>query len=339
MKRADAFAIEPGWQLLLLDIGLSPQLVLKHAQLPSDLFARQQAQLSIDDCFRLWISVETLSAQLPRPLPLLIGDSLSFEMFSPPLVAAGCSPNLNVALERIAQYKRLICPMRIEIQRDEQETRLRLRCEGYDLAMPTVFVATELVFFTQLARLATRQPIVPRRLCMPALPDTLDPYTSYFGRRIERGELPELAFAASDAARPFLTENPALWDFLEPNLNQRLSELQQSASWQQKVESVLIELLPSGESNVQSVANRLALSPRTLQRHLADEGLRFQHLLNATRERLAKRYLSQSPLAPGEIAFLLGFRDSNSFLRAFKTWTGATPGEFRRLDSNRTGAI
>ncbi len=88
--------------------------------------------------------------------------------------------------------------------------------------------------------------------------------------------------------------------------------------------AVLLELLPSGEATIEAVAGRLALSKRTLQRRLTDERESFRTVLNRTREGLARHYLAKTDISGGEIAFLLGFEDPNSFFRAFHEWTGQT---------------
>ena len=76
-------------------------------------------------------------------------------------------------------------------------------------------------------------------------------------------------------------------------------------------------------------AARLAVSQRTLQRRLQEEGSSFQHELNALREDLARHYLTNPRYSSAEIAFLLGYDDPNSFIRAFHGWTGSTPDRVR----------
>ena len=116
-----------------------------------------------------------------------------------------------------------------------------------------------------------------------------------------------------------------MWTFFETELNKRLSDLTESATNEDRVRSALLELLPSGEGSIDAVASKLGTSSRTLQRRLGMEGLRFQTVLEVTREALAKHYLRTSALSGAEISFLLGFKDPNSFFRAFNAWTGTTP--------------
>ena len=78
-----------------------------------------------------------------------------------------------------------------------------------------------------------------------------------------------------------------------------------------------------------AVARELAMSTRTLQRRLKDEGTTFQDILGDTRESLARHYLSASDMPTSEISFLLGYDDPRSFYRAFNTWTGTTPQALR----------
>ncbi|WP_169928622.1 helix-turn-helix transcriptional regulator [Labilithrix luteola] len=73
------------------------------------------------------------------------------------------------------------------------------------------------------------------------------------------------------------------------------------------------------------IARDLALTPRTLQRHLVKEGTGYQPLLDDVRRTTAQRLLTATDLGDAEIAFLLGFAELNSFTRAFRGWEGTTP--------------
>ena len=120
-----------------------------------------------------------------------------------------------------------------------------------------------------------------------------------------------------------------MWRFFEPELRKRLADIEAEASYASRVRSSLFELLPGGLSSIDDVAKNLAVSKRTLQRYLNDEKTSFQKELNKTRERLARHYLANSTYSGAEISFLLGFEDPNSFVRAFRSWTGDTPEKVR----------
>jgi AraC-like DNA-binding protein len=315
------------WKLLILDMGFNPADVLAFARLPGDLFARKDATLSPAEYFNLWRGLEQVAGA--NELPLKLAQVISVEAFDPALFACLCSPDLNTALQRIAQYKRLVGPLTMDVDISSNGTQVTLACYGHTEPIPRSLSIAELVFFTQLARLATRERIVPLAASTPNLPDNGDIHQTFFGCPLKRSDAIQICFSAQDAARPFLTENLAMWEAFEPSLRKRLSALDEQASTADRVRAVLLEMLPAGINSIEAVAQRLAMSKRSLQRHLGDERLSFQAVLNNVRQELAQHYLINSTISPGEISWLLGFQESNSFIRAFRSWTGKTPGAYR----------
>ncbi|MBR2836004.1 MAG: helix-turn-helix transcriptional regulator [Coriobacteriales bacterium] len=74
----------------------------------------------------------------------------------------------------------------------------------------------------------------------------------------------------------------------------------------------------------------MGISKRTLQRKLMEEGTSFQKQLSGTREILAKHYIRNTDRSSDEFAFLLGYQEINSFLRAFSIWTGMSISECKQ---------
>ena len=332
MTRHQNFPLDIGWRALLQDLGVNAQRLLRRANLPLDLFARAQPGLGTADYFRFWRSLE---AEVGDPLfPLRLVEQVTAETFDPPILAALCSANLTQAAHRLAQYKELMVPMTLEVVVD---TRGALHLtphwrHGPGEPVPPSLQVAELAFLVRLARLATRTPLSAQRVVLSVLPqpEHAQRYEAYFGVAVRRGAQPGIVFSAADAQRPFLTGSDALWRVFEPVLGRRLSELQRGASTTERVRALLPELLPGNTATIETVAERLAISPRTLQRRLGDEGETFRRLLNGTREHMARHYLTQTRLSGGEIAYLLGFEDPNSFYRAFHEWTGQTPDTVRQ---------
>ena len=328
MKQATRFPVQQGWKILLMDMGLNTADVLTLAELPADLFARPNAMLTTDEYFKLWAGLEKVASD--RELALDIGQSISVEAFDAPIFASLCSPNLNVALQRLSQFKKLVCPMILHVEKTEQFTRTCAVWSNSNDTLPYCLTMVEPVFLTQLARIATRQHIVPTEVMLTRQPRNIELYETYFGVHVTLGDKDQITFSAQDANLPFLTENIGMWAYFEPELKKRLSDVDVQASMYQRVKSILLELLPSGQSSIEQVANKLAMSKRTMQRRLKQEGVNYQTVLNSTREELAQHYLSHSAMATSEISFLLGFQDTNSFIRAFNHWTGKTPMQFRK---------
>ncbi|WP_339411520.1 AraC family transcriptional regulator [Pseudomonas sp. EA_35y_Pfl2_R5] len=117
---------------------------------------------------------------------------------------------------------------------------------------------------------------------------------------------------------------------LDAYADRLLGEIQQGHSVLDRARLELSRQLPEVGADLQQIAARLALSPRTLQRRLREAGLSFNQLVDETRQQLVLHYLRDPALELAEIAFLVGFSEPGSLARAFRRWTGQSPGEYRR---------
>lgn len=92
--------------------------------------------------------------------------------------------------------------------------------------------------------------------------------------------------------------------------------------------------LRQGTYQVDAIAESLAISKRSLQRLLAEQGLSYSQMLAEARQRLAIDWLEKTDKTVGEIAFDLGYTDSSNFSRAFRREVGLTPQAFRGSSEN-----
>lgn len=168
---------------------------------------------------------------------------------------------------------------------------------------------------------------------------TAEEYFRFMGAidALSPGEQTLIRLAASEGIEAFsppifaayCSRNESMWESFEPELKRRLSMMETDDSCAARVRSALMELLPSGECTIDDVAKKLGYSKRSLQRKLQEEDTNFQKQLNHTRELLARTYLANTDMTTEDIAFLLGYQESGSFLRAFTVWTGQTVIEYR----------
>ena len=178
MDPATNYTVNPGWALLMSDSGISVVNVLRRAKLPRDIFSRGHMALTAFQYFALWQAIED---EVGDPnFPLLIGRSISLEAFDPPIFAAACSRDLNVAARRIAQFKKLVGPMLLSVTQSESETVVE-PIWPHDARPPRVLSTVELVFWVALVRLTTRYPVRPVRFTTPELPDDADAFLDYLG--------------------------------------------------------------------------------------------------------------------------------------------------------------
>lgn len=322
------YAFDKGWQALFHDLNIAMQDVLRHAQLPLDLFARKPITITGDEFFRFWDGLAFVTQDDPT-FPLKIVEGISTETLSPALFAAFSSDDLSTALHRLSKYKPLVGPLRMSVDQAKDQTDVVFTGESPDDHVPENLIMVELAFWTQLARIATREHIIPKSVHMIFEPPERDIYEAFFGTSILLSAFNGLIFEGADVVKPFLTTNHAMWSILQPELNKRLQDITEKSSFKERVRACLIEMLASGHYSMGDVASKLAMSSRTLHRRLKDEDTTFQHILDELREELARHYLSASDYSSTEIAFLLGYEETNSFYRAFRAWTGLTPEAIR----------
>ena len=322
----DKYILDGQYGKYLEMIGIRVGEALKAASVPEDLFSRKKPVLDEADYYRF---MDAVDKQVTDPaLPIMIASADNIESFSPPIFAAYCSKNALTCLERLSKYKRIIAPMRYEVTQESGTTRLMIAASRDELTMPQFLVETEMVFVIHILRAATKQNIVPIEVQMQE-PVRDNAFSDFVGCDIRKGDENIIVFADEDMRRPFISYNENMWEFFEPELQKRLSEMDRDDSFAAKVRSALTELLPSGAGTADDVAIKLGVSKRTLQRKLLEENTSFQKQLNGTRELLAKHYLRNTDMSSDEIAFLLGYQEINSFLRAFNVWTGMSITEYR----------
>jgi AraC-like DNA-binding protein len=129
---------------------------------------------------------------------------------------------------------------------------------------------------------------------------------------------------------PVVSADPHLSDILARYCEETLASRQRArGSLRVRVENVIAPLLPHGKPQAQVIARKLNMSPRTLARRLADEGLSFASVLDEMRRELALRYLTDAKLSISQVAWLLGFQEAGALTHAFRRWTGQTPSEVR----------
>ena len=135
-------------------------------------------------------------------------------------------------------------------------------------------------------------------------------------------------FEASAFTQPMRRDTAALQTFLRATpgnlIGPRLIERTASA----RVRALLQQACPEWP-DLTVAAQRLHMSVSALQRHLAVEGKSFQVLKDELRRDMAIVRLTSTDAALSAIAAELGFADGTAFQRAFKSWTGSTPGVYR----------
>jgi AraC-like DNA-binding protein len=168
-----------------------------------------------------------------------------------------------------------------------------------------------------------------------ARPEEVREHTRVFGVEPRFGApTAALAISRADWARPTASGDPGLFAALDGHAR-ALLERAGAAPLAERIRAAIAADLPGHEPSLAAVARRLALSPRSLQRRLAEAGTSFARTVDLVREERAKAALRSGDVAIAEVSWLLGFSEQSAFTRAFRRWTGASPTEWRRRQASR----
>ena len=139
----------------------------------------------------------------------------------------------------------------------------------------------------------------------------------------------EIRFDARYLRLPLVRDEAALRQMLQRALPLTVLQYRRDRLLVQQVRQVLTTQVGIA-LEADGIAAHLNLSARTLHRQLKEEGASLQQLKDEVRSARARELLHRSAKPVKQVAAAVGFRNEKSFIRAFKTWSGQTPAEFRR---------
>jgi AraC-like DNA-binding protein len=312
----------------LAQTGLDVELVLRLAKLPRSRFNVARPEGTTAEFFALWRAVEQTAAD--PGLGLQLGHAALTDEENVASLAALHSNTLGEGLERLARYKRLVCPEKVWLDIAQGEARLRFQWLLANEEPPALL--TDLIFagIVKVAQQGTNTPIKPRRIELTRAPAHEIMLQQHFGCEI-CFDAPHdvMVFDEAALALPMVKRNAQFLAILLPGLDLALSNNDASRTLVDDVRDALVEAMAGERPAISKIAKSLGMSVRTLQRRLGELGTTHQDLLDEVRHQSARRLLKATSLGIGEVAFLLGFEEVNSFARAFHLWEGVTPAGWR----------
>jgi AraC-like DNA-binding protein len=312
----------------LEELGVPASAVLRRAGLPQGFIDQPRLLLKTEELFALWRAVGEVSTN--PAIGLLLGTETKTERFHPIALAALSSENFGAAKEQMARYKQLTCPEEILQEKDDEEWRLQFRWLLADEAEPPVLNECCFAWVLSIARHGTGSRLSPVRVEFVQPRAYVKTIERHFGCPVVCGAARNtIVFRASDAQRPFVTRNAELLGMLAPQFEEELKQENGDENFMERVRAAIQQKLTGRRPNIEDIADALHISSRTLQRRLQGEGSSFQRALEEARHLLARHYLNNSVLELNEAAYLLGYEDSNSFVRAFRSWEGVPPARWR----------
>lgn len=314
-------------------VGLQPPAVLRLARLPATLHLSAQALVTTAQFFALWKAIEELTADPGLGFRLVTDTETA--VHPPSSLAAFHARDYRDGLSRLARFKRLCTPELIHIAEKDGECAITVEWLHATEPVPAIAADVDFASLVELGRRGTGKHLTPLRIEFERPDPKTNAHEAFFGCPV-RFNAPRnlLVLRSSDLDRPFPGHNPELLDMLTPALASALGELQARSSIREQAKLVVKRSLASGRPELSDVAYHLAMSERTLQRRITEDGTTFRDLVVEARQELGRKLLSDPSVDIDEVACLLGYQDTSSFYRAFREWEGVTPSQWRELNSH-----
>lgn len=314
------------FQDFLKSIGMSMENILEKAGIPNILW-KEEIQFSIEEYY---LFLKEIDEVITDEQILAISNVDNLNMFIPSFFAALSSKNGLEGIKRLAKYKKLIGPVFLEIKEFEEIVQVQYFFEQREKELPRFAVLNEQLLLMNLLNKGIGKGIMPISVISPFEYGEL--LTKEINATINKAKQNEIIFSMKDLKKPFLTANNIMVEYLEPQLKQKLAEKESETleTFTDRVQKKLFQLIPSGQFGLENVAEEFGISARTVQRNLAVENIKFNQIVKNVQKIMTLNYLESKELSIDEIAYLVGYTETSSFYRAFKSWTGKTVLQYRK---------
>jgi AraC-like DNA-binding protein len=239
------------------------------------------------------------------------------------------STTMGEALERVVRYCQVVTDSgMITLERADDEAVLQIIPSFPGDRGGQAFRDSVLSIIVRVSRLLLSS-FSLRRVTLDREPSRdLAPYLRFFSCDVELGSYDALHFDAAllDAALPH--SNPELARHNDAAVREYLARVE-TGTIVDRTRTAIAEQT-TREVSPESIARKLGMSLRSLQRSLREHGTSYEDLLRDVRRELACAYLREGRYSVTEIAFLLGYDSLSAFARAFKRWTGKPPSAYQQ---------
>lgn len=249
--------------------------------------------------------------------------------FGNAFLALQCSETLREGIHRAARFKEVLEPVQWTIHETGKSLTVSLRSQTSDFPYGGVGQIMSFLWLVQSCRNITAKHIVPTRVCVTDDVLHRSQIEQDLGCAVETTGEARLEFPSRAMDTLILSSSRYVVSGLDAGAAKTHRGAMTDDSFMTVVHANVLELLPSGAVTAERIAKKLALSKRTLERRLSEQGSSFTEIVRDCRLRMADHYLRKTGLPITEIGFLIGYREVNSFYRAFKGWRGQTPQEVR----------
>ncbi|WP_217594494.1 AraC family transcriptional regulator [Cohnella sp. GbtcB17] len=322
-QASDLIKIAPGFWNALRRSGVAGHDVAARAGLPVEVI--DEPAVTAAQYFAVWQAYTELVGDAAKGI-VALATAYETAQYPPSVLATYHARDYREALYRTVRYKQLCPPESLTVREEGERCSIDLNWSDAGMAGPPVLVGVTLAYLLELGRRGTGRRLTAQRVEFAQPMGDARALEAYFGCPVRTGaKRNRLTLHRSDLDRQFVSFNEEMVEMLTPALDRSLDERLHGRSMTETVKQAMKRSLSGGRLDVQAIAKQLGVSDRTLQRRLEGEGTSFKQLLAQARREQACGYLADPSLSMKEVAFLIGYKDQNSFFRAFRLWEGRTP--------------
>lgn len=315
----------------LYRLGFDVSTVLAGTRLQWSQLQADQRYLSLAQWSRL---VERATELTGRPwLGVELGDLAVVSVHGPLGYAAVSAPDARAIIDVLCRFVGMrFGVIGVESVVDGGVCEVRM-VERTDLGKMREFVcASCLTTFQQLMDSAfAGQFSLPRVQWPLPRPDWAEHYEQRVNGELEYGASRlAVTFPAGLLDTPSLTADPRTWRNALRDCETLRSRHDHGETLSRRVIEYLLQQQEGDYPALETVAGTLAMSRRTLIRHLKSEGTSYRKLLDEVRRELAVWYLLETDFPVARVAEKLGYQDTSNFSRTFRRWFDTVPQAIRR---------
>jgi len=322
-----------GWVLAVIRTisaaGIDPAPLVREAGINANTLIDPEARVSIECMSHLWMKAEQATGD--EALGLRVPQHIASDYLFDPNTLIQSAPTVVEGWSLFERYMPVI------------STGLNIRLESYpDLHYAIILEPTRPVKTHALAGDATVATLTSNLRASTlgvtithielARTEPKDPaeFERILGAPVSyaHDQLSIQFTTTTSLTNPQTTANPLLEQALESVLKNYLDRMQ-GEQFAEQVRREIIKVIAGQEPSLDTIAERLHISSRTLQRRLVADGCSYRDVVNEVRQGMALRLVRDTQANFTDIAYQLGFRDASNFSRVFRRWFGATPSVFR----------
>jgi AraC-like DNA-binding protein len=243
--------------------------------------------------------------------------------------AAMVSSTMGEALALAQRYIEIqTATVQLRTERAGQDAILHIEQRLPDFPLNEIVIQFMMVGFTQMAKMLTGQQVRGHAEMSIDRPDYFDRFVDILPGEVRFGQSRNaLVFPASALDLPLIMADAIASKISTAQCERDLSQLVDNRTLGQVVRDMAFDT-GEGFLSLEQVAEKLHVTPRTLQRRLAEESLVYNDMVSDMRKSKAQQLLSQGKSVQ-DVALHLGYSDATNFSRAFRRWTGDSPRQFQ----------